>query len=56
MQWEPGSTWSPGALDAAVHLATDILPAVAAGAKTSSLAGRRRDSIGGQCGVAGRRR
>lgn len=25
-QWEPGSTWSPGALDAAVHLVTKLAP------------------------------
>lgn len=55
-QWEPGSTWSPGALDAAVHLATDILPAVGAGATTHNVAAKRRDSVDVRGGVAGRRR
>ncbi|MFE2995023.1 terminase large subunit domain-containing protein [Nocardia sp. NPDC059246] len=56
VDWEPGSTWSPGALDAAVHLASDLLPDVAAGAKTHSVAGRRRDGVNPRGGVAGRRR
>ncbi|BDD81470.1 hypothetical protein TPB0596_12330 [Tsukamurella pulmonis] len=44
--WEPGSTWSPGALDAAVHLATDLLPPIAAGATITSVAKRKRDDTG----------
>ena len=42
--WEPGSTWSPGALDAAVHLATELLPPVAQGVKVVSVAGRSRQA------------
>lgn len=53
--WEPGSTWSPGALDAAVHLATDLLPPIASGASVHSVAKRRRDDTGTARGVAARR-
>lgn len=42
--WEPGSTWSPGSLDAAVHLATEILPPVQQGTKVVSVAGRSRST------------
>jgi phage terminase large subunit-like protein len=47
--WEPGSTWSPGALDAAVHLATEILPPIPQGSNVTSVAGRSRQtaSVGG---------
>ncbi|WP_282775791.1 terminase family protein [Nocardia sp. CC201C] len=55
-QWEPGSTWSPGALDAAVHLAADLLPQIGAGATTHSVAAKRRDSVAASGGVAARRR
>lgn len=44
-RWEPGSTWSPGALDAAVHLAKDLLPPMAAGASVRSVASRTRDDV-----------
>jgi hypothetical protein len=40
-QWEPGSTWSPGALDAAVHLAHELVPPIPRGAKTESVAARK---------------
>lgn len=53
--WEPGSTWSPGALDAAVHLATDLLPPIASGASVHSVASRRRDDTKDARGIAGRR-
>lgn len=39
--WEPGSTWSPGALDAGVYAATEVLPPVPTGASTSKPAARR---------------
>lgn len=35
-QWEPGSTWSPGALDAGVHLAYELLPKIGGGSKMQS--------------------
>lgn len=38
--WEPGSLWSPGRLDAAVHLAYELLPPVPQGSKVVSVAGR----------------
>lgn len=44
-QWEPGSTWSPGALDAAVHLATELLPALPRGNVTESVADVHRDQV-----------
>lgn len=53
-QWEPGSTWSPGALDAAVHLAYELLPQLPAGASVTSVASRRRDD-GRARGIAARR-
>lgn len=53
--WEPDSTWSPGALDAAVHLATDMLPPIASGAMVQSVAKRRRDQAATGRGVAARR-
>ncbi|MRH86019.1 hypothetical protein GFY24_00815 [Nocardia sp. SYP-A9097] len=55
-QWEPGSKWSPGALDAGVHLAWDMIPAIGAGATTHSVAAKRRDGAAGQSAVAARRR
>ena len=54
--WEPGSTWSPGALDAAVHAVTDLLPASPRGGEVASPVGRRRDDVGRGRGLAGRRR
>ncbi|MFT4295747.1 MAG: terminase family protein [Micropruina sp.] len=53
--WEPGSTWSPGALDAGVHAVTDLLPASPRGGEFVNPARRRRgESASG--GLAGRRR
>ncbi len=40
--WTPGSTWSPGALDAAVHVATDLLPAIPRGSRYTNPAHMRR--------------
>ncbi|WP_298442540.1 hypothetical protein, partial [Gordonia sp. (in: high G+C Gram-positive bacteria)] len=54
--WEPGSTWSPGALDAGVHAVTELLPAVPRGGEIHNPAGRRRDQGGPRGGLAGRRR
>ena len=56
VRWEPGSTWSPGALDAAVHLATDLLPPIAAGATITSVANRKRDDTGRSGSWTDRRR
>jgi hypothetical protein len=53
--WEPGSTWSPGGLDAAVHLAWGLLPPVPAGALVQSVASRRLDGAGAGSGLAARR-
>lgn len=53
--WEPGSTWSPGALDAGVHLATDMLPPINAGSSVSSAAKRSRSSVTGTSSLAARR-
>ena len=53
-QWEPGSTWSPGALDAGVHLAWEMLPRIPAGASVTSVASRRRDDARAR-GIAARR-
>lgn len=52
--WEPGSTWSPGALDAGVHLAYALLPKLPAGAVVVSVAGRRRSEVKAQ-GIAARK-
>lgn len=43
IQWEPGSTWSPGALDASVHGITHLLPKIARGAQAINPADQRRD-------------
>lgn len=53
--WEPGSTWSPGALDAAVHLATDLLPPIGQAAQTTSVATKRKDGGAARGAVAARR-
>ncbi|MBJ7479238.1 terminase family protein [Rhodococcus sp. (in: high G+C Gram-positive bacteria)] len=53
--WEPGSTWSPGALDAGVHLATDMLPPINSGSSVSSAAKRSRLSVTGTSSLAARR-
>lgn len=54
--WEPGSTWSPGALDAAVHLTYQLLPPIGSAAQTQSVAKVRRDQVTATGGVAGVRR
>ncbi|SNS59315.1 hypothetical protein [Rhodococcoides kyotonense] len=54
--WEPGSTWSPGALDAGVHLAYELLPAIGAGAETHSVASRKKGDRAGSSAVSRRRR
>ena len=55
MLWEPGSSWSPGALDAAVHLATHIMPPVQGSARIGNPAGKRRDAIAASPFAARRR-
>lgn len=53
--WEPGSTWSPGALDAGVHVVTDLLPDVPRGSVVSNpVKAHRGDAPRG--GLAARRR
>lgn len=54
--WEPGSTWSPGALDAGVHAVTDLLPAVPQGGEITNPAGQRREAGSPRGGLAARRR
>jgi hypothetical protein len=54
-QWEPGSEWSPGALDAGVHLATELLPTIPRGARTTNPA-KKRKSEARATGIAARRR
>ena len=54
--WEVGSTWSPGALDAAVHLAYELLPAIGSGAQTHSVASRKKGETTGSSAVSRRRR
>ena len=55
--WEPGSKWSPGALDAAVHAVTDLLPTSPRGSEVHNPARRPRSIAGeGRSGLAGRRR
>lgn len=44
-QWEPGSTWSPGALDAAVHLVTNLAQTPPRAVKRS---GRSRNDVRSQ--------
>ena len=53
--WTPGSKWSPGALDAAVHLATELLPTIPRGARTTNPA-KKRKSDARATGIAARRR
>lgn len=45
--WTPGSTWSPGALDASVHLVTELLPSLPGGARIESPTGIRRGQARG---------
>lgn len=53
--WEPGSSWSPGALDAGVHVATFLLPDLPRGSQRHNPAGRRRDEARAT-GINARRR
>ncbi|QOC56003.1 terminase [Gordonia phage Clown] len=52
--WEPGTTWSPGALDAGVYGATEVLPPISRGAGVANPVGRSRGSAP-RTGVASRR-
>ncbi|QRY62737.1 terminase family protein [Gordonia sp. PDNC005] len=54
--WEPGSTWSPGALDAGVHAVTEVLPASPRGSEISNPARTSRSQTGAGRGIAARRR
>ena len=53
--WEPGSTWSPGALDAGVHVVTELLPASPRGSSVASPVGKSVSS-GRPRGLAAKRR
>lgn len=44
--WQPGSTWSPGALDAGVYAATEVLPEAPTGASVMRPKVRRGESRG----------
>lgn len=50
--WTPGSTWSPGALDAAVHGATFLLPVLPRGAQLTGVAEVSRADVAAD-GLAG---
>ncbi|ANA85311.1 terminase [Gordonia phage Phlop] len=52
--WEPGTTWSPGALDAGVYGSTEVLPALPRGAGVANPAARSRGDAP-RTGVAARR-
>ncbi|QZD98752.1 terminase [Gordonia phage PinkCoffee] len=52
--WEPGTTWSPGALDAGVYGSTEVLPALPRGASVANPAARSRGDAP-RTGVAARR-
>lgn len=54
LMWEPGTTWSPGALDAGVYGATEVLPPLPRGAGLANPAKRSRAEVT-PIGVAGRR-
>ncbi|QDH93488.1 terminase [Gordonia phage Verity] len=53
--WQPGSTWSPGALDAAVYGATEVLPPVGSTTELERPEGRRGQAPGA-AQFGGRRR
>lgn len=53
--WGPGSTWSPGALDASVHLAVELMPTIPRGARTTNPAKKRRTDARAT-GIAAKRR
>ena len=44
--WQPGSTWSPGALDAGVYAATEVLPEAPTGASVMRPTVRRGEARG----------
>lgn len=44
--WQPGSTWSPGALDAGVYGATEVLPMPNSGTTFTKPEGKRGESKG----------
>ncbi|QMU22057.1 terminase large subunit domain-containing protein [Gordonia rubripertincta] len=52
--WEPGTTWSPGALDAGVYGSMEVLPALPRGASVANPAARSRGAAP-RTGVAARR-
>ena len=52
--WEPDSSWSPGALDAAVHLAYEILPPPGQRATVTSVADKSKSQVK-EGGVSARR-
>ena len=52
--WEPDTTWSPGDLDAGVHLAYELLPPPGAQASVTSVAKQDRSQVKGGA-VANRR-
>ena len=53
--WQPGSTWSPGALDAGVYAATEVLPEAPTGASVMRPTVRRGEARGSSQ-FGGRRR
>lgn len=55
LMWEPGTSWSPGALDAGVYGATEVLPALPRGAGVANPASRSRSDAPRGGGVASRR-
>ncbi|WP_328856888.1 terminase family protein [Williamsia herbipolensis] len=54
--WTPGSKYSPGALDAGVHVAWDLLPPIARGSAVTTAAGRSRTEIAQGASLLKRRR
>ncbi|AXQ62792.1 terminase large subunit [Gordonia phage Angelicage] len=54
--WQPGSTWSPGALDANVYALTEVLPPVNAQTEVSRPTGGRQQGARGSGQFAGVRR
>lgn len=54
--WQPGSTWSPGALDANVYGLTEVLPPVESRTKVTRPSGGRQQGARGSAQFAGRRR
>ena len=54
--WQPGSTWSPGALDAGVYGATEVLPEVPGGGTLARPTGTRSAGPRGASQMSGRRR